>query len=90
MGKVIALVQKRKIEKLREKVDKKEEEDRKLAEKIKGIFNNKKNETPSETPPANDSFDEKTKKEYIEETERDLKKHNISEQRLNKELGVSD
>jgi len=90
MGKVIALAQQRKIEKLKEQVKEKEERDRKLAENIKQIFNKSKNEKPAETPSTNSSFDEETKKKYIEETERDLKKHNISEQKLNEKLGVSD
>jgi len=40
--------------------------------------------------PREESSDEKCKREYIEETERMLKEHNISDAKLSQRLGVSD
>jgi len=41
-------------------------------------------------PQKGDSFDEKTKSKYTQEAERELKKHSISDQKLNQKLGVDD
>ena len=93
--------QKENSDKLEEEMKKSKDSLKKLEEKI-----NKKNDDqprspspeiprPKEEPNPNlpkkeDTFDEKAKKRYVQEAERELKKHNFSDQKLNQKLGVDD